>query len=52
MSKLYFRVRTIDFTQKEERKREKVTLEVKECSRRKAQKLSRNNFAKKPTRLQ
>ena len=49
-NKLYFGVRAIEITQNEEWKREKVTWEIKELSRRK---LSSKKFAKKrPTRLQ
>ena len=53
-NKLYFGVIAIKITQNEERKREKVTSEVKECSRRKAQngKMVKQKICiKKPTRL-
>ena len=45
-NKLYFGVRAIEITQNEERKREKVTSEVKECSRRKAQNGQAKNLHK------
>ena len=46
-NKLYFEVRAIEIPQNEERKRQNVTWEVKECSRRKAKYAQAKNLHKK-----